>query len=431
MSSLSLLWLKFGRTEGQTGTLPDLQAYYGSVWPSISGYFLPTQQLALSVGCPKPGGPGCPRKVVIHGHDDIVAVCGNAPKQCDPITLHRQDIIIHELRLDLVLGDLARFLHVKGGDPQNILPLTWNLGVYAAPERSPMTVFVSLQSDSDGMQSVIIQLLAQKEKPFILLAPSWDICPVSMLKTIQNAEFHFIGLDDLQLDPRRMDTEGFENESILGKHLGVESETDNYFRLEKDYWKIRFCGKNWSLKQSVGMQYIAHLIQRSYNDEPPIHVKELFYLVSGKPPTEYTKLNEMTKKELEKIGLDVKNLGDAGDLMTPEGKKWARTQLYELNKSIAEAENEGQVGEILRLREVKEDLEDYVNKAYGLRGRTRKASDSDERIRKTVTQEIIRTLNRIGKKDGDELAMYLDNHLKRGIFCSFQKDPKIDWKISM
>ena len=214
----------------------------------------------------------------------------------------------------MALGDLARFLHVRGGDPQNILPLTWNLGIYVAPERSPMTVFVSLQSDSDGLQSVVIQLLAQKEKPFILLAPSRNICPVSLLETVQVAEVHLIGLDELQLDPLRKESDGFGDKSIFGKHLGVESGPDNYFRLEKDFWKIRFCGKNWSIKQSVGMQYISHLIQRSYSDEPPIHVKELFYLVSGKPPTEYTKLNEMTKIELEKIGLDVKDLGDAGDL---------------------------------------------------------------------------------------------------------------------
>jgi hypothetical protein len=72
-----------------------------------------------------------------------------------------------------------------------------------------------------------------------------------------------------------------------------------------------------------------------------------------------------------------------------------------------------------------------LNKALGLSNRFRKASDPNEKIRKTVCRPIDRTLEKIGKKEGDELAVYLADHINKGLFCSFRKDPEIDWKIFM
>ena len=116
------------------------------------------------------------------------------------------------------------------------------------------------------------------------------------------------------------------NEDLLGELVFAELAEkgpgkENFFRLEKDYWQIRFQGKPWSIKQSVGMKYIVHLILRSCNDEPPIYVTDLYYLVKGRPVAQDTELNRLTKEELEEMGLDVASLGDAGDIMTPEGKK--------------------------------------------------------------------------------------------------------------
>jgi hypothetical protein len=139
----------------------------------------------------------------------------------------------------------------------------------------------------------------------------------------------------------------------------------------------------------------------------------------------------LTKEELEEMGLDVASLGDAGDIMTPEGKGWANNQLQEYAQRIEESESYGNVNETLRLRAIKEELGDYIRKAHGSFGRTRKASDANEKIRKTVTRSIDRVLEKMGKKDGDELAVYLDDHLKKGFFCSFREDKNINWQIFM
>ncbi len=423
----TLSWHKIGLPEGRAGTLPELQDYYGGAWPSLAKYFLPTQRLASTIECPKPGGPGCPRQVVIHSHNDIVAVCGNTPKECESVPLFRRDVIIHELKIEKLLSDLARLLQVKGAAPESIMPLTWNLGTYAALDWPAMPVYISLQSDSEDFQSVAITLLAQKEKPFILLVPSRNFCPVFLLETIQNAGAHLVGIDEIQSHQEIKDSAG-----LLGKHVYLEharAEDDNYFRLEQDYWQIHFRGTPYSIKQSVGMRYITLLIERAYNDETEIHVVDLLYLVKGRPNEKNPELSRMTKEQLSEIGFDVTGLDVGLDVITPEGKERVKKLVQQLERQIEDAEEYGHTAEALRLREKKEALEDYIQKALGLGGRRRKVSDSNEKARKSVSKAIDNTLIRMGKNEEDQLAVYLDAHLDKGLFCSFRKDPNIFWKI--
>ena len=207
------------------------------------------------------------------------------------------------------------------------------------------------------------------------------------------------------------------------------SKEDFYFRLEKDYWRIRFRGKPYTIKQSVGMQYITHLIERAYSDKHNIHVFDLYHLVKGRPIVKNTRLDRLTKEQLSEIGLNVAGLGNGFDVMTPDGKEWARNQMQQLVKAIEETEEYGNIQETLRLRKTKEALEDHIKKAYGLSGRARKTSDPNEKIRKAVSKAIENTLVRMGENDEDNLAVYLDDHLSKGLFCSFRKDPDIPWKI--
>ena len=39
----------------------------GDDWPIAAVYLTATGRLAEEIGCPSPGGDGCPRKVVMHG----------------------------------------------------------------------------------------------------------------------------------------------------------------------------------------------------------------------------------------------------------------------------------------------------------------------------------------------------------------------------
>lgn len=179
---MTLPWHKIGLPAGRGGTLPELKANYGDAWSTLTKYFLPTKRLAPTVACPKPGGEGCPRQVVEHSFNDIVGVCGNSPRECESVRLSRKDLIIYELKTERLLADLANFLQIKASSPRQCLPLTWELCTYAVPDQPYISVSVSLLADPDRLQIAAISLIAQKEKPFVLLIPSRVTC--SMLTVL-------------------------------------------------------------------------------------------------------------------------------------------------------------------------------------------------------------------------------------------------------
>lgn len=99
---------------------------YGVLLP-----FLRTETaLATTYPCPDPVHEGCPRQVVHHGPEDIVAVCGNASPQCDPLRLTKQDLVIR--RLDeasfhrAIVDELRRINGLVSADfstPEGVLAL--------------------------------------------------------------------------------------------------------------------------------------------------------------------------------------------------------------------------------------------------------------------------------------------------------------------
>jgi hypothetical protein len=426
----TLPWSKLGLSTGWSGTLPGLRQYFGAAWPSMIPYFFPTKHLAPSIDCPRPGGPECPRQIVEHGFDDLVAVCGNAPQECPTIPVLRQDVIIHELKIGPLLADLGRLLHIQGAAPDKILPLTWNLGFYAAAGRAARPVFLCLETEPDKLRLAIMTLLDQRGTSLVLLIPSRQDCPASLMLLLQNSGVGLAALDDLDnlggADPAlfivRHDAGGAQKEVL---------EAENFFRLEQDFWRIRFRGETYSIKRSMGMNYIAHLIKRAYDDEPEIYAAELSYLVNGRPLVTSSSLDRLSTEQLEDCGLKVKGPGDGLEVMTPEGKAWIKGQIKELEQQIEEFEEVGNMDEVYRLRGEKEAIEDHIAKSSGLAGGARKVTDQEKRFRQAVSKAIGNALAHMQKNDGGKLAVYLKDHCILGNFCSFRKDPSTHWLIKI
>jgi len=427
MVAMKLPWHKLGLPDGLCGTLQNLKSHYGRDWNSLSKYFLPTSRLASSVKCPSPGGAGCPRRIVEHTFHDIVAVCGNSPKVCEPVRLTRQDLIIYELNINKLLRDLNDLFRIHGMAPVQFMPLTWELGRYTGQDKKNVPVYVSLSANTDRLQKAAISLIAQREKPFFLLVPSRDLCAVHLINTAEKAGVYLIGLDELQKRQNTANEGGLLEYHVCSGQPSIEEE--NIFRLEKDNWRVIFRGHAYTIKQSIGMQYITHLLQRSCNDQPEIHVLDLFYLVHKMPAVQEKHLSKMSSEQLAELGLDVSGLGKGLDLLTQEGKQWLAIQYKELETRMEEAEETGNNIETLELQEIKKALDEHIKKVFGFAGRTRTASDPNERARKSVSKSIGNTLDRLGRPKGDELAVYLDDHVTTGLFCSFRKDPNIPWKI--
>jgi hypothetical protein len=81
-------------------------------WPVAARHLRSTGRLVEQVRCPSPGGAGCPRRVVHHAGGQIVAVCGDRPKQCDPLDLDLEDLVVLEVDWGKLESALARIFDV-------------------------------------------------------------------------------------------------------------------------------------------------------------------------------------------------------------------------------------------------------------------------------------------------------------------------------
>jgi hypothetical protein len=258
------------------------------------------------------------------------------------------------------------------------------------------------------------------------------------LDTIQNnsnskePETESLGLSKLE---RSLQSSETEPQTIINKSEVVaitinKNIQDACFELQTENWQIKFLGKEYSIRQSVGMQYITHLIKHAYSsDNPEMHVSVLYYLAHEKSEIAITNLDNMSEAKLQEESLQIEDLNIGLEQITPETTEKINSEIQQLKIQLKDAETVGNSNEVDLTREKIENLEEYILKAHGLHGKVRKSAGENEKNRKSIQRSIKNSLSRLRKTKGDCLADYLDDHIKTGIFCSFRKDPDIDWKI--
>ena len=98
MHDLLRIWRRVEAMPVTAGVELQWRELLGDDLHLLKSFLSPEQRLATSYPCPHPVHDGCPRRVVHHGPEDIVAVCGNAAPQCDPLHLRRGDLVIYSLK---------------------------------------------------------------------------------------------------------------------------------------------------------------------------------------------------------------------------------------------------------------------------------------------------------------------------------------------
>ncbi|MBE0557115.1 MAG: hypothetical protein IH628_07770, partial [Proteobacteria bacterium] len=112
MHELLRIWRRVEALPVTVGVDQDWKDLLGDDLCILESYLKPEQQLATTYTCPHPIYDNCPRRVVHHGPNDIVAVCGNAPPQCDPVKLTRRDLVIRSLSTKDWLVGVAKGLRM-------------------------------------------------------------------------------------------------------------------------------------------------------------------------------------------------------------------------------------------------------------------------------------------------------------------------------
>ena len=197
------------------------------------------------------------------------------------------------------------------------------------------------------------------------------------------------------------------------------------FRKEGEYWAIGYARKSFRLKDTKGLGYLAHLLRHPAAE---FHVLDLVSGIAGQREDDETNHSVQGlprgDDDLEKAGIHITSLGDAGEMLDDQAKVAYRRRLSERREELEEAKKLGNVERAEHAEQEIDALTAELSRAVGLGGRNRRAASASERARQSIAKTIKSVLDRIAQSDGT-LGDRLSRCIKTGTFCSYQPDPDL------
>jgi tetratricopeptide (TPR) repeat protein len=204
------------------------------------------------------------------------------------------------------------------------------------------------------------------------------------------------------------------------------------FRKEGEYWTVGYGGKSFRLKDTKGLGFLAHLLRHPGTE---FHVLDLSGGIRGQrddeEPGQSAQGLPRGDEDLEKAGIHVTSLGDAGEMLDEQAKVAYRRRLSELREELEKAKELGRVERAEQTEEEIDALTRELSRAVGLGGRNRRAISASERARQSITKTVKAVVDRIVQSDA-ALGDIFARCTKTGNFCSYQPDPEfpIAWEFA-
>ncbi len=154
MHDLLRSWQKVEALPVAAGIDAQWRELLGDDVRAIEPYLRPEQQLATTYPCPHPIHDGCPRRVVHHGPDDIVAVCGNASRWCEPVKLTRRDLVVRSLKTKEWMAAITEELRAANGLQPLDLEVEGAVAVGVLARRGRRVAVVWLRREVDNLETV-------------------------------------------------------------------------------------------------------------------------------------------------------------------------------------------------------------------------------------------------------------------------------------
>ncbi len=158
------------------------------------------------------------------------------------------------------------------------------------------------------------------------------------------------------------------------------------FRKEGEYWTLGHGDKSFRLKDTKGLGYLAHLLRHPGVE---FHVLDLAGGIARQQ--EKYEASPLTRgfprgtEDLEKAGIHVGSLGDAGEMLDEQAKAAYKRRLAELREELEEAKEVGNVERAEHAEREIDALTRELSRAVGLGGRSRRAASASERARQSIT----------------------------------------------
>ncbi len=220
--------------------------------------------------------------------------------------------------------------------------------------------------------------------------------------------------------------------SLRPKATGSHSSEKGVFRKEGEYWTVSHRGNSFRLKDSKGLGYLAHLLRHPAVE---FHVLDLAGGIAGQRDDDETSRSAHRlprgDEDLEKAGIHIGSLGDAGEMLDEQARVAYKRRLSELREELEEAKELGNVERAETAEQEIDALTRELSRAVGLGGRNRRAASASERARQSITKTIKLVLDRIAQSDA-ALGDMFSRCIKTGTFCSYQPDPNfpIAWEFA-
>jgi predicted ATPase len=214
--------------------------------------------------------------------------------------------------------------------------------------------------------------------------------------------------------------------------LGLRSPQRGEFRKEGEYWTAGYGGNSFRLKDSKGLGYLAHLLRHPAVE---FHVLDLVGGIAGHREGDETATSVQRlprgNEDLEKGGIHITSLGDAGEMLDEQAKVAYRRRISELREGLEEAKELGNIELAEQAEQEIDALTRELSRAVGLGGRNRRAASASERARQSITKTIKAVVERIVQSDA-ALGNIFSRCIKTGTFCSYQPDPDfpIAWEFA-
>ena len=193
---------------------------------------------------------------------------------------------------------------------------------------------------------------------------------------------------------------------LYSEHQALESNCNNEFRKNGDYWSIKFNGQRLQpIKNLKGLRYIHLLIS---NPGKKINVIEMSNIING--------------------NIDMApSIDSYNDRIMDKRTITALKSKYDLLiKNINAAKSNNQTESVIDQQQEAQFIQNELNKCLNLRKSSRSFNSDKEKARKAVLYCISIAQNRIKGKNPD-LWVHLKNSIHTGFICSYMPDSQISW----
>ena len=203
--------------------------------------------------------------------------------------------------------------------------------------------------------------------------------------------------------------------ALLRRLIGAPGERRPVATLSRDDrgWTVAYRDLRCPLPDTKGLRYVAELIHSPGVER---HALDLVDRVEGVAAGEHT--------------VDRRRLGDAGELLDATARTAYRRRIEALRAEVDEALDVGAETRAEALQEELDQLVAQLAQAFGLGGRSRKASSAAERARLNVTRALRAATAQVAKAL-PEAGAVLDQRLRTGVYCAYEphEDDPVCWVV--